>query len=96
MPDNPTLYLLPDPASRLIPVAQLQPTKPPESQPASVQRAEELMRRAAAGEIGRRPPIFVEPHGRGFRVLDGNATYGVALRHGWHALPAVASENANR
>lgn len=92
MPDEPDLYFLSDPSSALIPVADLEPTKPPECQPGAVSRAEELMRRAVAGEIDRRPPISVARHGLGYRVLDGNATYGVAVRHGWRALPALLVE----
>lgn len=50
------------------------------------------MRRAAAGEIDRRAPISVARHGLRYRVLDGNATCGVAVRHGWRALPALVVE----
>jgi hypothetical protein len=37
-------------ASALIPLADLEPTKPPESQPESVSCAEDLMHRAAAAD----------------------------------------------
>jgi hypothetical protein len=87
------LYFLPDAAAVLVPLHQLQPTKAPDSQPESVDRAEELMRRAGAGATGRRAPISVAPTSGGYTVLDGNATYGVALRHGWATLPALVKED---
>jgi hypothetical protein len=83
------LYFEPDAAAQLIPLGQLVPSKPPESQPASVDRAAERMAAAADGELARRAPIVVRPLERDvWEIVDGNATYGVALREGWRALPA--------
>jgi hypothetical protein len=88
LPENHELYFAPAPETKLIAVDDLTPSKPPSTQPASVDRAEELMRRAAAGEIERRAPIsVVAAAGSGYRIVDGNATYGVAVRHGWRTLP---------
>lgn len=87
LPENHDLYFLPDPDAKLIPVAELTPSKPPSTQPGSVDRAEELMRRAAAGEIDRRAPISIAAAANGYTIIDGNATYGVAVRHGWRTLP---------
>ena len=86
--DTPELYFDSE-GDALIELDRLQPTKPPESQLGSVARAEQLMRRAAAGEIPRRGPITVQRDvASGYVILDGNATYGVARRYGWRALPA--------
>ena len=65
------------------------PTKPPETQPDSVDNAERLMNEAALGQRPKRPPITVAPADDGdrFWIVDGNATYGVAERHGWETLP---------
>jgi hypothetical protein len=87
LPENHDLYFLPDPEAKLVPIAELTPSKPPATQPGSVDRAEELMRRTAAGEIERRAPISVTARASGYTIIDGNATYGVALRHGWRSLP---------
>jgi hypothetical protein len=96
LPENHDLYFLPDPEAKLIPVAELTPSKPPSTQPGSVDRAEELMRRAAAGEIERRAPISIAAAASGYTIVDGNATYGVALRHGWRTLPARTPAEAAR
>jgi len=88
------LYFLADPGAILVAVGDLEPTKAPDTQPASVERAESLMRRAAAGKTPRRAPISVTRTARGYSIRDGNATYGVALRHGWQTLPAVVHENS--
>lgn len=93
LPENNELYFLPDPAAVLVRVSELEPTKAPDSQPESVDRAEELMRRAGVGEIDRRGPISVRRRADGYVILDGNATYGVALRHGWTTLPAIVKED---
>jgi hypothetical protein len=85
--ENHELYFLPSEKAELIAVADLHPSKHPSMQPESVERAEELMRRAAAGEVDRREPISVVATAKGYRIVDGNATYGVAVRHGWRTLP---------
>lgn len=86
--DDPTLYFDLTVDHRLIRLSDLVPTKPPESQPESVDRAEALMRLAARGRQPKRPPITVERQATGdYRVVDGNATYGVAVRHGFKRLP---------
>ena len=95
LPEDHKLYFLSDPRAVFVPVGQLEPSKPPETQRESVDRAEELMRHAAAGEVGRRAPISVARAVNGYKIIDGNATYGVALRHGWQALPAVIMEEAD-
>lgn len=83
------LYFEQDEETVLIPLDALVPTKPPESQLDSVERAAERMAAAAAGELPRRVPISVRRlETRGWEIVDGNATYGVALREGWRALPA--------
>lgn len=87
--DNPALYFDLTVEHKLISLSRLSPTKPPESQPASVKRAEELMRLAAAGAQPKRAPITVQYcEGGRFQIVDGNATYGVAVRHGFERLPA--------
>src|SRR4051812_37625707 len=77
--ENHSAYFVLDSSATLISLDRMRPTKPPESQPDSVDRAEGLMRRAARGEIERRAPISVrrDPDGT-FAVLNGNATFGVA------------------
>jgi len=87
LPENHDLYFLPTPDTRVIAVAELTPSKPPSAQPNSVDRAEELMRRAAAGELERRAPISIVATATGYTIIDGNATYGVAVRHSWRTLP---------
>lgn len=89
------LYFDLGPATRLVPVDELRPTEPPASQPRSVERAEALMRDAAAGRLDRRGPIRVKRVGeREYLILDGNATYGVAVRHSWRTLPVVIEDES--
>jgi hypothetical protein len=88
-----SLYFAPDEAAELILLAQLVPLKPPEAQADSVDRAAERMAAAAAGDLPRRAPITVRRlETGGWAIVDGNATYGVALREGWYALPARTDE----
>lgn len=95
LPENHELYFVPDAAAVLIPLGELQPTKAPGSQPDSVDRAEMLMRQARAGETDRRAPISVVRAADGYTILDGNATYGVAVRHGWTALRAIVEKDSD-
>ncbi len=71
----------------IVPIVQLRPTKEPVDQPDAVLRAAELMLEASKGVRDRRPPLSVQPEGATFRILDGNATYGAAMRAGWRDLP---------
>jgi hypothetical protein len=83
-------YFVLPPDALLVPLERLRPTKPPSSQPESVAVARRRMLDAAAGEIPRRAPLLVRERGDGtFDVLDGNATYAVALAAGWPDLPVV-------
>ena len=53
------------------------------------------MRDAAAGRLDRRGPIRVKRVGeREYLILDGNATYGVAVRHSWRTLPVVIEDES--
>jgi hypothetical protein len=74
---------------QLVELTRLVPRKPPESQPQSVANARALMAEAAKGIRPRRPPITVTRDGHAFRIVDGNATYGVALEEGWPDLPVI-------
>ena len=48
------------------------------------------MKAAAAGRIKRRAPITVRRLGESaYLVLDGNATYGVALKSHWRSMPVL-------
>lgn len=47
------------------------------------------MRAAAAGQQGRRTPITVRSQDGGYVIVDGNATFAVARRHGWRTIPAI-------
>jgi hypothetical protein len=90
--EDPKLYFIRVGRARLIPLTKLRPTKPADSQPQSVDHAEALMREAAAGKRDRRPPIRVRADGDTYVILDGNATFAVAQRHGWGAI--LATEEA--
>jgi hypothetical protein len=71
-----------------VPLNKLRPSKPPESQPQSVDNAEKFMDLAAKGEKDKRDPIKVRAESDGtYTVLDGNATYGAAVRKNWRDLP---------
>jgi hypothetical protein len=95
LPENYDLYFEPDENALVISLGDLVPTRPPDSQPDSVRRAERAMRAAAAGVIPRRQPITVRRIGdRHFEIVDGNATFGVAERRGWTALPAKLEREA--
>ena len=90
LPEEPLRYFEPSAGMRMVPISRLHPTKPHTAQVASVDRAELLMEQAAKGERPRRQPISVRAQSDGtYAILDGNATYAVALRSGWHALPAI-------
>jgi hypothetical protein len=84
--EDPDLYFVRTPGAKLLPLELLSPNKPAASQPASVDRAEQLMRDAAAGRCERRAPITVRRQGDGYVIVDGNATFAVAERHGWAAI----------
>jgi ppGpp synthetase/RelA/SpoT-type nucleotidyltranferase len=73
----------------LLPIDALRPTTSAKSQPHSVTRARARMREAAAGIRPRRAPIDVRPVGDDiYEIVDGNATYAVAVQAGWRDLPA--------
>src|SRR5438105_194173 len=78
------------PGTRIVPVRDLYPMKPPDSQPASVAVALARMANAAAGRISRRAPLRVRLRSDGcFDVVDGNATYAAARELGWPELPVL-------
>jgi hypothetical protein len=87
--ENPDLYFMTVDGARLIALDRITPTKPADSQRDSVDRAEQLMRAAAAGDHPRRAPITVRADGDGYVIVDGNATFAVAQRHGWSSILAV-------
>lgn len=89
LPEDPGCYFLPTPGTRLVRLSQLRPSKPLGAPPDSVDHAEQLMRQAAAGRAERRPPVTVRREGEVWMIVDGNATLGVAERHGWLAIPAL-------
>lgn len=79
-----------DPRTEHIPVSRLRLSKPPETQPKSVEHAARLMDSAVQGGTSKRGPISVRRNGDGtYTVLDGNATSGVALRRRWPYIPAI-------
>jgi len=84
--ESPDLYFTRVEGARLMPLDRITPTKPAHLQPDSVDRAERLMRAAAAGEHARRGPITVRADGEGYVIVDGNATFAVADRHGWSSI----------
>lgn len=67
------------------------------ARPDGLVNANELMRRAAAGEIERRAPITVRPLADArFLVVDGNSTFLNGLASGWPDLPCkVVNETAS-
>ena len=87
-------YFESHPDARLVPVTRVLPREPASSEPASVDRAENLMRDAAAGRIPRRPPIAVRRRGGAFEIVEGNATFAVAERHRWRFIPALIEDPA--
>lgn len=87
--EDPDVYFTTVDGARLIPLSRITPVKPADSQPRSVDRAEHLMREAAAGRCDRRPPITVRAEGGRYLIVDGNATFAVAQRHGWSAILAT-------
>jgi N12 class adenine-specific DNA methylase len=85
--ENPNLYFHTE-GAKLVSVASLRATKPPESQPKSVHNAMVFANAAANGWLDKRQPISVLDNGDGsYTVVDGNATYGMAVRSGWEKLP---------
>jgi hypothetical protein len=90
LPDRPSDYFIEDDRARLLPIAQLEPTR---ARPEGIRNAAAFMLEAARGERPRRAPLRVEPIGEGrWRILDGNSTYAVAKRSGWAALPCLVEE----
>jgi hypothetical protein len=77
------------PSTRIVELARLRPTRPPQSQPESVVVALERLADAAAGRIPRRAPLAVRPRNDDLEILDGNATYGAARALGWPDLPVL-------
>lgn len=72
--ENPDLYFAMVDGAQLIPLERITPTKPAESQPESVDRAEQLMRAAAAGRQDRRAPITVRAQAGGYVIVDGKGS----------------------
>ena len=64
-------------------LGRLRPTR---RRPEGVQNARKLMALAYDGEHERRAPLSVVADGDGYRILDGNSTYAVAVESGWPAL----------
>ena len=90
LPHDLGLYFEFPPGTRIVPVRDLYPMKPPDSQPASVAVALARMADAAAGRISRRAPLRVRLRSDGcFDVVDGNATYAAARELGWPELPVL-------
>jgi len=85
--ENPDLYFTMLDDAQLIPLDLVISTKSAESQPDSVDRAEQLMRAAAAGQQRRRAPITVRAEDGSYVIVDGNATFAVARRQGWLTIP---------
>src|SRR4051794_18015739 len=80
------------PQTQLVPLQAIRPAKPLTAHRTSIQRAEARMREAARGTRPRRAPLTVRPEGDGFVVLDGNATFGVAVDSGWPDVPVDVQE----
>ncbi|HEY3945621.1 MAG TPA: ParB/Srx family N-terminal domain-containing protein [Solirubrobacteraceae bacterium] len=90
LPEDFSLYFEPSAGTVILPLTLLVASKPPETQPGSVSKAAALMRAAADGTVPRRRPITVRPlPGGKYLIVDGNATYGAALRAGWSSIPAT-------
>ena len=51
------------------------------------------MAEAAGSGRARRKPLSVRDNGNGtYTILDGNATYGAALRSGWSSVPVEITD----
>jgi hypothetical protein len=75
--------------AREIPMSRLIASR---HEPEAASRAERWMLAAYRGQAAKRKPITVTPSGPGrYRVLDGNATYLAARRHGWTSLPCTVA-----
>jgi len=82
--------------TQVVPLEALRPTKALTSQRASIARAEELMREAASGTRPRRTPLTVRWEQDGLAVLDGNATFGVAVNNQWPDVPVEVQESPGK
>src|SRR5205807_837588 len=90
LPHDLGLYFEFPPGTRIVPVRDLYPMKPPDSQPASVAVALARMANASGGRISRRAPLRVRLRSDGcFDVVDGNAPYAAARELGWPELPVL-------
>lgn len=71
-------------------VSKLCSTKPADENTRSAANAAKAMTAAKAGVVAKRPPLRVcrRPDGN-FDVLDGNATYTVAVSAGWITIPVI-------
>jgi len=97
LPENHDAYFtnLDHPDTQTVPLDQLVPTKSPESQPDSVNVAQQRMADAKAGRAEKRAPITVQKRSDGkYDIVDGNATYGAAQTHGWSSLPVQVKSSS--
>jgi hypothetical protein len=71
----------------VVAVNTLSASVPANAQPNAVAEARRRMREAARGERARRAPLDVRRDGSRLVVVDGNATYAVAIQEGWRTVP---------
>jgi hypothetical protein len=85
LPEDPAAYFEMDERTHLLPLKTLVATR---MRPEGVENAARYMEAAAQGKMEKRKPIDVEPTGgAGWRIVDGNSTFAVALRSGWRRIP---------
>jgi hypothetical protein len=71
----------------VVPVTSLRPSVSPDALPDSVVEARRRMRAAAQGLRPRRMPLDVRRDAGELVIIDGNATFAVAMQDGWSSVP---------
>lgn len=86
--DIPSNYFQMTPGSQLMPLSNLVSTKSEADNMASQPETERRMWAAASGKIKKRKPLKVRLGDDGkYHIIDGNATFTAAKRHGFSAVP---------
>lgn len=87
--DEPTRYFEVSKHARLLRLAEIRVTTPPED---VIARASQLMESAYRGETRKRLPITVRAELDGtYSIIDGHATTAVARANNWRAIPAIVT-----
>jgi hypothetical protein len=85
LPEDHERYFVTEGAT-IVPIGSL--TCPEQPDPNSVFEARKRMRRAAGGRRSRRDPLAVnEIDGGKYAIVDGKATFAVALQESWMTIP---------